>query len=728
MATKKKLLCLILAVLFVLTAFPFGALAEEETVSMDDYKLVTESDTYKLYLYEPTMSIKLENKETGVILESTLSDEKDNGKNNSVWTGYMKSGIVLQFIKGTNNTYQADLLNNANTLNYTYKPNGFSCDIFFTKEMFGLTVNVTLERDELIVTVPDSSIREEGENTYISTVSLFPFMGYTHMGDTPGYMFIPDGNGALIYLDDKEGRFTTGFSQLIYGRDDGFTDTSTPSYLWDEYDTVIRSNNVLAPIFGIAHTEEKIGFLGIVESGDKRASIEAQPNGAMVDYNRCFAKFVLRDVYVQPLNQSNSGTVQMVENDRGHDDLTVRYCLLSGDNANYVGMAVKYRSYLLASGAIQKKDTTYKTRVDFLGTDREPFLVSTTAVVMTTVDQIKEIYTDLRMGGVPSLLTVYKGWQKGGYYALPINSFDADGAIGGTNNLAKLIEEEELNDFTVYLYNDALRINGTTNKFTMNAVKKVNKRTLMETPVKQVYDLFYYQMPNRTDSTLKNFLQSYTKKGVRNLALAGITNTLFSYSSKGSFYTRKNTADVYENTVNATSANTNLVLEQPFAYLWRYTDGFLDMPVGSSDYMFVNEEVPFLSIVLKGVIPMYSAYVNFEANKTEFFLQLVESGVYPSFYVTHENSSKLIYTNSSDLYSTEYKTYRDTIVEYDRALRLVQNAVDGATIVNHEKLDNGVTRVTYSNGVRVYVNYSEKDVSIDGYTVEALSYKVGEAQ
>ena len=728
MATKKKLLCLILAVLFVLTAFPFGVAAEEETVSKDNYKLVTESDSYKLWLYEPRMSILLENKETGAILESTLSDENDNGKNNNVWTGYMKSGIVLQYIKGTNNTYQADLLNNANTLNYTYKPNGFSCDIYFTKEMFGLTVDVTLERDELVVTVPDSSIREEGENTYISTVSLFPFLGYTHMGDVPGYMFIPDGNGALIYLDDKEGRFTTGFSQLIYGRDDGFTDSSAPSMLWDEYDTVIRSNNVLAPVFGIAHTEEKIGFLGIVESGDKRASIEAQPNGAMVDYNRCFAKFVLRDVYVQPLNQSNSGTVSMVEADRGHEDLTVRYCLLSGDDADYVGMAVKYRNYLLSSGELQKKDTSYKTRVDFLGTDREPFLVSTTAVVMTTVDNIKEIYTDLRMGGVPSLLSVYKGWQAGGVYALPINSFDAEGRIGGSNNLAKLIEEETLNDYTLYLYNDALRINGTTNKFTMNAVKKVNKRTLKEEPVKQVYDLFYYQMPSKTESTLKNFLQSYTKKGVRNLALAGITNTLFSYSSKGSFFSRKSTADIYANTVNATAANTNLVLEQPFAYLWRYTDGFLDMPVGSSDYMFVNEEVPFLSIVLKGIIPMYSAYVNFEANKTEFFLQLVESGVYPSFYVTKENSSALIYTNSSDLYSTEYTTYRDTIVQYDRALRLVQNAVEGATIVDHEKLPSGVTRVTYSNGVRVYVNYSDADVNVDGYTVEALSYKVGEAQ
>ena len=86
-------------------------------------------------------------------------------------------------------------------------------------------------------------------------------------------------------------------------------------------------------------------------------------------------------------------------------------------------------------------------------------------------------------------------------------------------------------------------------------------------------------------------------------------------------------------------------------------------------------------------MPMYSDYVNFEANKNEFFLQMVESGVYPSFYITYENSSALIYTNSCDLYSTEYSTYKDTIVEYDAQLREVAAAVENAFIVEHEKLE-----------------------------------------
>ncbi|HEX3021885.1 MAG TPA: DUF5696 domain-containing protein, partial [Lachnospiraceae bacterium] len=44
----------------------------------------------------------------------------------------------------------------------------------------------------------------------------------------------------------------------------------------------------------------------------------------------------------------------------------------------------------------------------------------------------------------------------------------------------------------------------------------------------------------------------------------------------------------------------NLVLDEPFAYLWKYTDAIVDMPVTGSDYVYEDESIPFLSIVLKG--------------------------------------------------------------------------------------------------------------------------------
>lgn len=705
-----------------------GTAQTEEPVTMADYKVIAESDTYRMHFYEPRLSVILENKKTGEMLETTLSDEKDDGTSNEVWQGYMKSGVVLTAIVGTNDTFQVDLLTCEHIKEVTYTDNGFSAKIYFTKYEFGLTVEAYLEGDEFVVNVPEESIVEYKANNYIGTISLYPFMGYTYMDEKEGYMLVPDGNGALIYLDNKEGRYSTGFSQMIYGTDAGFAEKVTQSYLWGKYDTVVSANKVLAPIFGMAHTEDELAYLAVVENGEKRAYIEAQPNGALVNYNRCFARFVLRTVYVQPLNQSNSGTVKTVEADRMHSDLTVRYLLLDGEEADYSGMAVAYREYLLEKELISQKDTSYNTRVDFLGTDREEFLMGTTAVTMTTVDQIKEMYKQLQDAGVETLLTVYKGWQEGGIYGLPINSYKAEGSIGGTKALTNLIKTSAEEGYHMYLYNDALRINARTSLTTFDAMKMINKRTFKEEVNEQVYDTFYYLMPGVTRNKLETFLKSYTKNGADNIALAGISNSLFSYSSRGVFYDRYDTAEVYEDTIAGIDEGAKLILEQPFAYLWNHTEAFLDMPLGSSEYMYIDEEVPFLSMVLKGIVPMYSDYVNFEADKTEFFLRMVESGVYPSFYLTYENSSALIYTNSSDLYSTQFSTYESTVVEYDAKLREIAEQVNGAHILDHVKMENGVTKVTYDNGVVIYVNYSKNSATVDGVTIDPLSYKVGEAE
>lgn len=705
-----------------------GKVDKSKWITKKDYEFVCESDTYKMYLYQKRLSIMLENKKTGEILESTLSDEKDDGNSNNSWNGYMKSGVVLNAIVGTKNTYQADLINNSNTVDVTKNDKGFSAKIFFNDYQFGLTVNVTLDNDNLVVNVPDDSIIEKKEGTYISTVSLFPLMGYSFLDEQEGYMLVPDGNGALIYLDNKEGRYSTGFSQMIYGSDAGFRENDTKTYLWDKLDMLEDSNEVLAPIFGMAHTKQQLAYLGIVESGEKRASIEVQPNGVTVNYNRCFAKFLLRDTYIQPLNNSNSGTVTQAEADRAHDDLQVRYILLSGDDANYSAMAKSYREYLLNNNQLTKKDTSYNTRVDFLGTDREEFLLGTKAVTMTTTDDIKNIFSELKQNGVSSVLSVYKGWQDGGLYDVPIKKYDPDRHIGSKSDLSDLIKDSAADNYNMYLYGDALRLNPKTNMFNFSTIKMINKRAFEEEIWAEVYRTFNFLTPQKSASYLQSFASSAAKKSINNIALSGISNTLFSYSYKGGYYSRSSTAKAYADAMNSIDDSTNLIMEEPVAYLWKNTDAFLDMPLGTSDYIYIDQEIPFLSMVLKGIVPMYSDYVNFEANKEEYFLQMVEAGVYPSFYITEKDSSALIYTNSADKYSTKYTTYKDSIINYDSQLRQLSTTLGDATIEKHERFDNDVAKVTYSNNAVVYVNYSSQDQTVDGVTVKALSYecKAGE--
>lgn len=736
MATKTRLVAafkkIIASVLVALLLVPmFGCLLEEPLTvraaaaqELNGHKLVAENDNYALYMKEEGLAVIVYDKATGACMESAVS--YDDGKNNSQWMGAMQSALVLNLIYSNVDTQQADLINDDVTQEVNYTDNGFSARVYWKKYKLGMTLEVALNEDGITARIPDESIVEEGD-AYIGTIALYPYLGYSYLDEKEGYMLLPDGNGALIYLDDKEGRFNTGYTGVIYGMDAGFEESDTTRLWRDKYEMVNEANNVLAPVFGMAHTSEGIAYLAVVEEGDQRATIEASPNGVSIDYNRIFARFTERRLYQQPTsNNSTSGSFKMVEADRSHSDLQVRYLFLNGDNANYCGMANAYRNYLLDSGFLTRLPDEYRTRIDFLGTERESWVVGTNAVVMTTVDDVREIYGDLEQQGVTNLLSVYKGWQKGGLHNVPITKYKADSEIGGTNSLTELIKEAETRGIKMYLYNDAMRINPDEQNASFNVVKKINKRKLEEETYKDVYGEFLWLTPARTDYLLDKFVKSYTKSGVNGLALGGITDTLYSYNYSGSFYTRHQCAESYYNTVSKTDESTDLVLQQPFAYLWNHTESFLDMPLYTSSYIFEDESVPFLSIVLKGIMPVYSEYVNFEANKQEFFLKMVETGTCPSFYITKESSADLIYTNSSDIYSSEYNVYRDDIISYAKELEAVHEKTAGASIVGHEIKGNGITAVTYDNGVKIYLNYSTGQQSADGHTLEGMSYEVVE--
>lgn len=718
-------MAVLLGMLTLLAGVPDTALTARAAGEINGHTYLTENSRYALYIDESDLSLVIEDKQTGAYMESSIS--YDDGKNNATWIGAMKSAVVLTLINKNDDTKQADLINDDVTKTVTYTENGFSADLYWNTYRLGFTLEVSLTEEGLTVRIPDASIKEDGDTYQIGTIAMYPYMGNSYLDEKEGYLFIPDGNGALIYLDDKEGRFNSGYSSMIYGGDVGFDELIVESLLWGRYNMITDAEQVIAPVYGIAHTEDEIAYLAIVEDGAMRASIEAAPNGVSVDYNRAYAKFVERKLYTQPTsNNSTSGSLHLAEEERSHSDLQVRFLFLSGDQANYAGMANAYREYLLGNGTLEVQDCGYHTRIDFLGTERESWVLGTSAVVMTTVEDIREIYSDLNAAGVTELFTVYKGWQKGGLYNIPISKYAADSKIGGTGELTELMQDAETEGIRFYLYNDALRINPDEKNASFNVIKKINKRRYEEETYQDVYETMMYLTPARSKYMTDKLIKSYTAKGVDNLCIAGISNNLFSYTYSGTNYTRYDTAASYAETVAGIAEKTDLVLEQPFVYLWSDTEAFLDMPLYTSSYIFEDESVPFLSIVLKGVMPVYSEYVNFEANKQEFFLKIVETGSYPSFYITKGSSSELLYTNSSDIYSSEYDVYRDTILEYARSLKALDEKVAGAFIVGHEITGNGVTVVTYDNGVKIYVNYSLADQTVDGITIGAMSYEVGE--
>lgn len=699
--------------------------AVDTSKELNGHYLVAANDNYELYLYEPALSIIVKNVKTGAVMESTVRDESRLGSVNETWKGFLQSGIVVDLQEETN-TLQKKIGIEGSGAQVTVDliPGGFHAKLDYPAQELGFEVEVKLYDDgSITASIPESSIYENAENKKIGNIYLFPLLGNSRLGEVDGYMFVPDGNGALIYLDDKEGRFDSGYVQKVYGTDVGVGESYVLSLLWSRYETHNDAETILAPVYGMVHTENGIGYLAVIESGDEEASIYATPNGAYSDYNWVTAAFRKCTTYIQPT--SNSGGSVTKVTDRIKYDINVRYMFVDGENANYTGLAMRYRDYLIEKDELVKVEDTFKVRLDFLGMDVENWMLWKKDDPVTTVDNIKEIYEDLEGEGVTDILSLYKGWQKGGIYDLPVTAYDVDDSIGGKRELTKLIEECEKKNIDFYLYTDGIRANPETGNTTFDTVKKMDKRLYKEETHQTVYDEFVYWTPQKTQDNLAKLQKSFTKNGINKIALSEVGNTLFTYTMGDTMQTRAVSRYLYDAALKSVSENMDLMLEAPVQCYWRYAKAIVDMPISDSDYIYTDQSIPFLSIALKGMLPMYGDYVNFEANEREYFLKLVETGIYPSFYLTYENPSELIYTNSSDVYTSQYSVYRSQILQYYNELKEINTLVNGSRIIGHEISDTGITIVTYDNGIKIYVNYSEMDASIDGMAVPALSYVIG---
>lgn len=115
----------------------------------------------------------------------TSAIEYDDGKNNATWQGAMRSAVVITMISGSDDSKQADLINDNVTKTVSYTDNGFTAKLYWTTYQLGVTLEVTLTDDGLIARVPDESIVEDGEKYLLE---LFPS---THTWVTPILMTRP---------------------------------------------------------------------------------------------------------------------------------------------------------------------------------------------------------------------------------------------------------------------------------------------------------------------------------------------------------------------------------------------------------------------------------------------------------------------------------------------------------------------------------------------------------
>jgi len=105
----------------------------------------------------------------------------------------------------------------------------------------------------------------------------------------------------------------------------------------------------------------------------------------------------------------------------------------------------------------------------------------------------------------------------------------------------------------------------------------------------------------------------------------------------------------------------------------------------------------------------------------ESFLRHIEYGTNMKYALIESESEALLNTEMTFLYSATYKNFADQIKARYEAFTTYTDAVKDAKMVAHSHKD-GVATVTYDNGVKVIVNYNTEAKTVDGTTVDAMSF------
>ena len=572
---------------------------------------------------------------------------------------------------------------------------------------------------------PEGAVKELSENSYtVAGIYVYPMLGYTYMGEADGYMIIPDGQGAIVKLENNEKRYKSPYSRQVYG-----TNIGVDGVVYSDYTTPVE--NAIMPVFGMVHTADQIGFLGVIEEGDYSANIMAYMNGNTVsNFDWVCAKYTYRLVYNQPMGMNGSaaaGTVPTRTEKPRDLDVVQHFLLADGEDATYAGLAVAYRDYLISKGTFAKaSDRPYDVQLDFLGMEHENYVFGKQDVVMTSYEQTVEILKELKANGVDEMSVVLRGWQEQGLTGgVPVDGFKPAKSLGGKKGLKELREYAEAEGIDFALEADVLSLNVETHpSLNYSAFKLITSATWSRPTFGKVYSTLKYLTPSVSADMAADLVQEMVKNEVKGVSFTGFTQLLADFFYKDKYHDTSEMATIYEGIAKNAGEKLTVTLSSPNAYLWPYADVITDLPIGGSDHTYTDTEIPFLAIALSGQVPYYAEYVNFQANTKEFFLHLMEQGARPAFLLTWEDPIELQDSNSADIYSSRYALYQEMIQTWYKDLSILNDAVgEKGMIVNHERNGNMV-RVTWDNGTQVYLNFGDKEASFDDVTLGKLEWKV----
>ena len=595
---------------------------------------------------------------------------------------------------------------------------------------FEIAIDVRLTEKGVKVSVIQDSI-VESEVAKLASVSVFPHFGTAISVEdnlpTEGYIVLPDGSGAVIEFNNGKS-YQQPYSKRLYGEDLGAMSYKMPE----------AQQKISIPLYGMV--KEDSGFAAIITEGDTMATINADVSGRIDSYNKVYPTFNFRENEAIILGSGfNQYAIDLWTEERVACDFSVDYYFLNQEEASYVGIAGVYRKYLEDNFNFDNIDSTNKTQLmlEILGAyQKKDFFLGVpyyTKESLTSFEETILILEELKNYGINNIDIMYKGMMNGGLTQEIGNNFKIESVLGGKSDYQNLMDYSQTNDIAIhpslsimitnqydrpfdeYRYN-SFRIDG---KLSLNFTYHLpSKLPYSETTYAEYKDK-YVVSPLFLEEVLNDFLDKYPYDNISfeylGSALGGSYGDTVVY--------KEDALKIQKSLLEKTEKD--ILLSNPLGFALAYADLIQDLPLDTTRYAIIDYQIPLLQLIIAGKVDYSTISLNLANERTTQynFLKVIETGSNLKYTVSYNSSIVLKDTEYNNYFSTEYTNWIEQINK--QVTELDNIGLHEGYLVEHEKVDNNIFRVKYSNGLEILINYNLTEAKdILGYDIPGQDYVV----
>lgn len=626
--------------------------------------------------------------------------------------------------------------------------NGIEVTYYFDEYQISVPVQYVLRDDSVAVSVDTTNITE-GDKYFLKTVTLAPYMCSVaniesdteaedvddeeedlddedidieeDSADEPvvtgealvplkdAYLFVPVGNGALVSPAVKDEK--REYLGEVYGTDGS-------RYQPYEY---YKEENIKMPVFGVKDGDNAL--VGIMENGAEQGAVQLSAGDSRSDYSNVAATFYVRgyDIYADAHSYESTINTRLSKT-MVNNTLTVGYYPLTGEDADYVGMAKKYREYLTEKGMVKSEVAESAYALSIQGnvvTQSLAFGVPyQSAKSMTTFKEAQAIIAELASNTKINPAVQLVGYGESGMDIGQVaGGFGLAGVSGKKKEYKALTAYAKENNIALFTDFDMVFFgangNGFNQMFHAAKTATLHKSELYHRMLAlraQDEDKGAYRVLSRSKlfDAINKLLKKGEKLDISGYSFATLGSVAYSDYADSAYEVKNGMgADVQAMFNAVTNAGSIVATDNANDYAAMVSDTVFNVEIDPRYTDVFDTYVPFYQIVFKGTAPMYSESLNYVEDYDTAVLNALASGVGLGYAVLENYDPSFAASNQTNLHNSLYSANKQKITDTVAKYNDYYAAIRGASIADYAVLDNGVTVTTFDNGVVAYTNATD---------------------